>query len=254
MDMSIDETKQAIWKVRFSILSLDADFMSLAKLSSLSNYFQEAAWQHAGHLGVGYSALTGKNLVWVLSRLRLHIDDYPCWGDEIDIETWPVGTDGLYALRDFTITNPSGKTLVRGSSAWLVLERDTHKLFRHLTPLLQSIPSSPDRRNFSEAIPKLNEIQGASDNFDIKTTYSDLDANCHVNNNRYIGWISDTFDLAFYRQKRIHDLVINYVAETLAEEELVISRIQTGNDTWFLEGKKKTQNNAVVFRSQVQCS
>jgi len=41
----------------------------------------------------------------MLSRFFLQIHSYPCWRDELIIQTWPSGAERFFALRDFIIFN-----------------------------------------------------------------------------------------------------------------------------------------------------
>ena len=51
-----------IWEEHATIRSYDVDAARNATIESLLRYFQEAAWNHAEHLGVGYSHLRRQNL------------------------------------------------------------------------------------------------------------------------------------------------------------------------------------------------
>ena len=46
---------------------------------------------------------------------------FPRCGDTICVETWPKGTNGIFALRDFHILNENDKIVVAASSTWIVI-------------------------------------------------------------------------------------------------------------------------------------
>lgn len=243
-----NRTLLPVWKSNFRVQTLDADLMSLSKVSALCNYFQESAGQHADHLGVGFASLLNKGMVWILSRLRIQIEAYPILGEKILLETWPAGIDGLYALRNFTISRTNGLKIIKGASAWLVMEKDTRKPYRDIGTLLKNIPENPFPEIENIEIPKLRPVQGLIKNGTVTAHYSDLDANSHVNNNRYIEWTTDAFDAEWYRSKRIHDLTISFLNELRAGNSLNILKVQTGHDVWQVEGHN-ADNGEVVFRS-----
>lgn len=243
-------TIHPIWKSHYRIQALDADLMSLAKVSALCNYFQESAGQHADLLGVGYASLINKGMLWILSRLCIHIEAYPILGEEIVLKTWPTGTNGLFALRNFTISRANGQTVIKGTSAWLVIEKDSRRPLRDLSALLKNVPANPLPADEGIDIPKLRSVQGLTKTGTITARYSDLDANAHVNNNRYIEWTTDAFDAEWYRTKRIHDLVISFLTELRDGDTLDILKLQTGQDIYQVEGHN-VNSGEIVFRSQV---
>ncbi len=246
----VRRTLLPVWKSHHRVQALDADLMSLAKVSAVCNYFQESAGQHADHLGVGYASLLSRGLVWILSRLRIQIDAYPILGEEILLETWPAGTDGLLALRSFTISRTNGHKIMKGNSAWLVVEKETKKPFRDIMGLLKDIPVNPRLSLENLEIPRLKPAEGLTKTETITARYSDLDANAHVNNNRFIEWMADAFDAEWYRSRRIHDMVIHFMNELHAGDSIEILRVQTGKDLWQVEGHN-AGNNQAVFRGQV---
>jgi len=239
-----------VWKSHYRVQGLDADLMSLAKVSALCNYFQESAGQHADHLGVGYAALLSKGMVWILSRLRIQIEAYPILGEEIVLETWPAGIDGLFALRSFTIARANGQKVIKGTSAWLVIEKVTRKPLRDVSVLLKNIPENPFYAGEDIDIPKVRPVQGLTKTGTVTARYSDLDANAHVNNNRYIEWTMNAFDAEWYRTRRIHDLAISFLNELHAGNTLDILKVQTGQDIWQVEGHS-ANSGEIVFRSLV---
>jgi acyl-ACP thioesterase len=237
-----------VWKSRYRIQAMDADLISLAKVSALCNYFQESAGEHANHLGVGYNDLFNKGLVWILSRLSIQIEAYPIWGEEILLETWPAGIDGLAALRNFTISRSNGQKIIKGSSAWLVLDRETKKPLRDISTLLKHLPDNHFPQNTAFEIPRIKPAEGLVKTLTIPVLYCDLDANAHVNNNRFIEWITNAFDADWYRSKRIHNLTVSFLNELQAGNTLEIRKAQTRPDTWHIEGHN-LHNGQVVFRS-----
>ena len=91
------------YQKEFTISSYDLNPRGQARLTSMANFFQEIAYHHATQLGYGYEAMKERNTMWVLSRMKIRIHRYPEWKERIVIETWPSGTEKLFALRDFRV-------------------------------------------------------------------------------------------------------------------------------------------------------
>src|SRR5882724_1138220 len=127
---SMSEMPHRIWTETFKVHSYEVDFSQRATLRTLCHYFQEAAWNHAELLGVGYSRLQTEKRLWVLSRLLVKVECYPGWGDNVTVRTWPRHARSVFAMRDFRIQDAVGGALAAGTSAWLVLDATSRKPLR----------------------------------------------------------------------------------------------------------------------------
>src|SRR5512133_845333 len=99
-------------------------------LTSLFNYMQDIASDHAEKLGFGRDDLMRDNRFWVLSRIYAVFNRWPLWGDSLSLTTWPDGTDHLFALRSYEAKTGNGALFASASSSWLILDRDTKRIQR----------------------------------------------------------------------------------------------------------------------------
>jgi acyl-ACP thioesterase len=94
------------------------------------NLAQEAAGQHAVHLGFGYDDLIKSNTAWILSRVHIEFVDTPKWKEDVVLKTWHKGLNRLFYLRDFIMTDSEGRERVKATTSWLVLNLETRRLVR----------------------------------------------------------------------------------------------------------------------------
>ncbi|MGD0340405.1 MAG: acyl-ACP thioesterase domain-containing protein [Bacteroidales bacterium] len=209
-------------------------------LYSLINYMQDIASDHAVMLGFGRDDLMKKNHFWVLSRMYAEITRWPSWGDKIVIRTWPNGTDKLFAMRNYEIKFPDGRMIASAVSSWLIIDRTTKKIQRPDWLLTQYNDSNliitTSARN-PEKLHESAESGNASAPFRVKV--SDLDVNLHTNNAIYIKWAYDTYDLNFTMNRLPCSAEINYLAESIFDDEIII---RSSID----EGDKNIVNHSVV--------
>jgi acyl-ACP thioesterase len=192
-------------------------------LYSLFNYMQDIASDHAIKLGFGRDDLMRDNRFWVLSRIYAVIDKWPLWEDSIIVKTWPNGTDKLFALRNYEVRYRDGRHIASGTSSWLILDRTTKKVQRPDSILSQYNPnlnpeSSPIR--YATKIEPVSEDGNYSPLFRVKV--SDLDVNLHTNNVRYLKWAGDCYNLDFIMNNQPQSAEINYLAESMFDEEIII--------------------------------
>jgi medium-chain acyl-[acyl-carrier-protein] hydrolase len=195
----------------------------ILSIHGLFNYLQDIASDHAIILGFGREALMRESRFWVLSRIYAEITQMPKWEDRIVITTWPNGTDKLFALRNFEVCYKDGRHIASATSSWLILDRITRKIQRPDTILSKFYSDLHPNQSLLRYASKLDfhvDDDDISDPYKIKV--SDLDINLHVNNVRYLTWVSDTYSLDFVLNNVPKSAEINYLAESQSGDVVII--------------------------------
>lgn len=234
------------WIESFKIRIYDVDFNNKVKLSSIFNFMQEVATNHAAHLNVGLDDLLENGLFWVLSRVKLEILQYPTLGEEIKVETWPKGVDKLFALRDFYIYNGDNKVIAKATTAWLII--DSKKL-RPKRPkiFLERIPSFPDEHAIIEVPGKIIESAEKDIVFQKRVRYTDIDINHHMNNVKYVEMALNSFSEDIFKEKHLKSMQVNFLSECKFGDEIKIKKgipYDTKN-YFYLEGINKHTSKKV---------
>jgi medium-chain acyl-[acyl-carrier-protein] hydrolase len=219
-----NETKaeiDGVWTESHRICSYEVDATRKLTMESILRSFQEAAWNHAEHLQLGYSHLRQNNQAWVLSRMTVRVQTYPDWDQRVTIRTWPRGSQSLFALRDFEMLDKGGRQMVGATSGWVVIDLHNRRPQR-IDPILGSIRVFPDLRAVGSDPARVSAIADSPAPQSIPVRYSDLDLNDHVNNASYVRWMLDDYPVEFHRRHRIHSLVINFLAEVNALDSVAL--------------------------------
>lgn len=225
------------------------DFRNDLKISSLCGYFQEIAGVHAGHLGFGIDDIRQEGLVWVLSRLEIVFTGFPKWGESIILETWPSGNERLFYRREFIVSRPTGKKIINAASFWLLINAQTRR------PKLQPLPPGIEKANQGKyALMVMKEpispvFEGESEMIPVR--YGDLDLNWHVNNLRYIQWITDQFPVEYHNTHEVVFLRTDFRREVRAHDSLSLTKMAVGDNTYVLEGKVN-DSGLICFHSMIK--
>lgn len=203
--------------------SFDADLHNQLKISSIFNYMQDIASFHADELGVGYKALQENQIFWVLSWAKVEIKSLPSYGETIKIKTWAKGKERLFYMRDFIFYNDRDEEIIKGTSAWLLLDSKTKRM-TDLVKVGLDLPSFPDEHAIDEFPGKFNFLLEEGRDYKRKIFYSDIDINRHVNNSRYLEFILDCYDESEHEKNKIKAVTIAYKGETHFMDELTINR------------------------------
>lgn len=212
------------YQEQISIKSYQTNQYGQASIASIFNILIEAAWAHAQVMDWGYDSLKSNNLFWVLSRMYFQVEKYPAWQDEITLNTWSAGTDGMYAYREYIVEDQHGEVLLRASSAWLILDTETRKIFR-LSDFRATFPKRIDTnacRNPKRIKP---DIHPEPLNYN-QVLFSELDINQHFNSVKSVERVLDDFGIEFLNINEPAELEINYLKEGVSGDNIAVTRTQ----------------------------
>lgn len=214
-------TVAGVWTEVFRIRSYEIDPHGHVSMPSLCNYFQEIAGQHAQSYGVSIKQLAKKNLTWVLARLHLEIESYPSFGNDIRLETWPSGHDGLYATRD-VLFYCDEEWIGRGTSAWLLVDVMRKRPIR-IPDFIKKIQLPERDRALTGRLerPTIEEAPACERHFIVR--YGDLDINQHANNVCYAEWALETVPVDVLNTHQVHSLELHFRAESVFGDDIISS-------------------------------
>jgi acyl-ACP thioesterase len=223
-------------------------------LYSLFNFMQDIASDHAVKLGFGRDDLMRDNRFWVLSRMYAVITKWPSWEDTVIVKTWPNGTDKLFALRNYEVRYPDDGHIASGTSSWLILDRTTKKVQRP-DPILTQY--NPNLRQDDSPIRYACKLEPGAEDAHISQQFrvkiSDLDINLHTNNVQYLKWVSDSYDLDFVMKNFPQSAEINYLAESLYDQDIMIrTSVEKENNKFYNHSIFRTNDNKELCRIRIE--
>jgi acyl-ACP thioesterase len=216
------------------------------KIACLMQYLQEVAALHAEQLGFGINKLSKINSYWILSNLRIEINELPKWNDEITIKTWPSGHTRLIATREFIGGNQNDRELFWASSQWMMLDKQSNRP-KNLSRLDLDLPKTGPKV-LSEELNRLGFQDDYSEVDRITVPYSSIDLNGHVNNTEYVRWSVDALKKAFCFDGKVHSMHVTYLSEIFEGDELELLLSQSDNNRFYvLSRRPAAQENVHIM-------
>lgn len=188
-------------------------------LHSLLNYFQDASTFQSEDLGVGFSYLAPRNLVWVLASWQIEILRLPMLGEEVEIGTLPYDFKGFLGSRNFFMRTKDGEMLAKANSLWTLLNFDTMKPTMPLQEMIDKYPVEP-RLDMDYAGRKIMLGADGKQLEPIVVRKQHLDSNNHVNNAQYVNIAADYLPegceiarlrVEYKKQAHLNDVLVPYV-------------------------------------------
>lgn len=175
-----------IHQITYQVRPYEAGYQAKAKLDTLLNYLQDAAYEHSVSRGFSALDLFRRGLTWVLSRYHITIRRYPGAGQQVTVRTWYPGPQKPFYLRDWEVVGDAGDVLALATSSWLILDLATMKPVDD-NGLLDGLKPRPVRA-LDDPFHPLPGLEAPHAEARFMVRLSDTDLNRHVNHVHYIQW------------------------------------------------------------------
>ncbi|KAL2935558.1 Palmitoyl-acyl carrier protein thioesterase chloroplastic [Bienertia sinuspersici] len=233
--------RQYVYKQTFIIRSYEIGPDKTATMETLMNLLQETALNHvtsSGLAGNGFGAtreMSLRKLIWVVTRIHIQVNKYSSWGDVVEIDTWvdAAGKNGM--RRDWIIRDYSTQRIITKAT------RETRKLSKIPEEVKKEVePFYINRYAFEngdddpEKINKLTDDTAHIIQSGLAPRWNDMDANQHVNNVKYIGWILESVPLNVLQDYAMTSMTLEYRRECRQANVLEsLTTLQNNNNASF---------------------
>ena len=188
------------------------DLNSAWRPGAMMTSMQETAAAHCQELGVGRLDLLKQNIVWIITRMEVEMSRYPMLGERVTVETFPTPARRWFLPRWFRVLDGEGAEIGRAGSLWALMDLGTRRMASPDTV----VAHMPDNRDMTPPMgmpgtPPLLDAEPQIESF--MPQYTDLDANGHVNNTRYIDWCCNAMGIDRMRANTLRRFTVNYDLE-----------------------------------------
>lgn len=225
----------------YSLRGSDFDRNLRIKPSSVLDLFQDVAGLHAEELGVGFNSMLQRNMLWVIIREKYAVVKAPHMYQTVKVTTWPKEPKRIDFVRNYQITDLDGNVLINGSSQWAVIDSTTRKLTR-ASNVYDNIESFCEDDVFP--LSRAAFAQNTEKAYSVKTGYTDLDSNGHVNNIRYADYIVNALD----EHNEIRSFQIDFHKEIMLGDEIDLF-VDKNDGKLAISGKRQDE---IMFSSEIE--
>ena len=236
-------------KFLYNVSILDVDFSKHLFLPRLFSILLDASERNATLNGFGMEYLQRNNRTWVLSRFLIELNSLPKLGDDIFVETWVEDANRMVTTRNFAITSTSGEVIGAASSVWAMLDMQTRKAVNFDEAYVKFATKRPPLCQRPRRIGDLTPILTKK----YVPLYSDIDTNIHVYSGKYIEWFLNIIPepQTFFSQKTVRSLELNFVSESLLNDDLDLSMGMNSTSDYLFEAKR---SETLVCRMKINFS
>lgn len=211
--------KTKLW-VDFAVRAYEVDVYNRSSMVTIANYLQEAAGQHADHLDIGVRDLLKHDWTWVLTRMKIDMQQYPAQQEVVKVLTYPVGFDKYFVYRNFILYNAQGEEIGRAQSTWAVMDIKARKMIGVPEMILRI--TLPEDEPFVDRLKgRVTKVSNPSYEESFKVRWFDLDTNNHTNNAYYLQWVIESLPADVLQEKQLASIDIMYRMETVWKDEII---------------------------------
>lgn len=201
------------------------------KYTELCNLLQLTAASHAEIGGISFSDMQQFDQAWVLSRMRVEINDLPKWKDIITVKTWINSLENSRSVRALEVY-VNDKKIAGCETFWAVF--NTQKRRPELLTLTHDhFELFPEIKATKEAFSKIDINPEKEEVFSKTVILSDLDIVNHVNNVKYLEWCMDLVDENIILNQKIKSFEMNFMKELSLRDQVMIHENVSDNNIVF---------------------
>lgn len=212
----------------FVVRATDCDLYGRMRPDALFIAMQEGGEHHAVELGAGYDAMLERGLFFVLTRVHVSISRPPRCSETVQHTTYPGVCNRFFFPRFHVFTLEDGTPLASCAALWVTLDTKERRVVSPMKIDL-GFPDNSDLPIPTSVNPKLPALGEDAAHFTRTPVYSEFDMNGHVNNTKYIAWLSDAIGKQALSGAYICDLVACYEKEIREETPMQLSLSRSGD-------------------------
>ena len=181
---------------------------------------QDMAGRHCVELQLDYDTMAQKRLFWAVIRHRVLVTRMPRRGQTVTVETWPMPTTRVAYPRATVAYDAEGNELFRIISLWVIMDLQTRAM---ILPGKSGVDVAGLLTGTELGAPGSLAPRLLANRETRTVRYTDLDRNGHMNNCRYLEWVTDLLPSAFHEAHPVKEFTVCYLSEARESEALALN-------------------------------
>ena len=212
----------------FTTYSYETDCFSQARLAFYFEIVQEAGGNHAAIRNCSIDDLQKMGKTWVITRSKIHVDQYTLWPEQIEVETWAQNPLHLHLPRVVQAFDKAHNLVFQAKTYWAILDLERGRPCRPGDMAMRiGLPPLEDTEHTMEMQLSRRLTYDESGcltlvSYKPKIQYLDTDKNLHVNNISYLNWALESLPTEFRNRAKISDADVSWIRQTFSGDEITV--------------------------------
>ncbi|MDR1605564.1 MAG: acyl-[acyl-carrier-protein] thioesterase [Streptococcaceae bacterium] len=216
----------------YTVPYYESDANGNMKLSSLFNVALQVSGEQSHALGVSDDWVRAQyQCLWVIVAHDAEIRRLPLANEQLKIETVARAYNKFFCYRDFNVYGAKGEQLLTISTTFVLMDAIRRKVARIPDELIA--PFEADKLN---KVIRGHQYQTLKSATMLERTYhvrfNDIDLNGHVNNSKYLDWMTDSLGFDFLSQYVPQTIHLKYTKEVMYGVDVSSKLLVDGSQTY----------------------
>lgn len=237
------------FEIDFSLPRERYDEQGKLKYASMLYLCQEAAGAHCRELGLDWDTLQQRDLFWAVIRVQAQLHHLPTFGQTLHAVTWPMPTTRSAFPRTTECYDEHGTLLFTVTNLWVLVDTKKRSM---LLPAKSGVTLEGITLGRELPLPGSIYPDKLANERPRRVIPADIDRNGHVNNTRYVEWLTELLGPEAPPIRQLHAV---YQNEALLDDSLVLSWEKTP-EHFALEirrpKEKDGENSDRIFAARVE--
>ncbi|MBP5426590.1 MAG: hypothetical protein J6Y29_01620 [Clostridiales bacterium] len=224
----------------------DVDKHLRLKLICAVNIIQNNMTNLFGKLNISNEGIKQRyNAFWVISKLKIHFKKNPMLGEEIDSESFVSNYSKVRLNISHRFSDDSGNIVFEAHQELCPMDMATRKI-KALGSIINEEDVVFSKTSFSRF--RWN-VEDFTKIYSYTICYDDIDSNAHVNNAKYVGFVSNALGSEFFDANRVRDIEVHYINECVEGAHINIYRKNFDSAMGFIimSGQTKIMEAKVIM-------
>ena len=218
----------------FELRYFEMDKSGEASPITMLTLLQETAAEHCYSAGHSLFSLTSENLGWVLLSGIMQMDRYPKYKEKIIIRTWISKYHTIRGLRENIIYDEDYNIIGRAKGLWVFFDIAKRRPTKIHKDSKEQWSSSEEVCIEHDITNKIEAIHSAENQKEFKVNMYDTDTNKHVNNIRYLQWLTESLPEEIQNNYYLHSIDGRFVSEAHYGDVIVSLTKQDADENAFI--------------------
>lgn len=205
--------KEPFFESDYQVHHYEANRDGKVFVTSLMDYLEDNAVNHAENLNIGIDYLLKNKIAWVIYKWDVKINKYPAVTEKLKVRTKPYSIKRFFAYRQYEILNSEDEVIASANSLWFLIDTERRRPTRVSKEIYTKFGLTIEDNDEIE-FEKLKDPKDAKYIKEFEVRYSDIDTNNHVNNVKYITWALESVPKNILNNYKVKRLKVNYEKET----------------------------------------
>ncbi len=192
------------------IVYYQCDTNGTLTLPTLLNIIIKTSSAQSDALNRGSDYVASFGLAWVITQYDIAITRLPSSGETVTVTTQATSYNKFFCYRNFWVHDEAGNECVFIKSTFVLMNIENRKMSSVIEDIIAPYESEKVKR--IERGEKIQPVENGRSQ-DYRVRFLDIDGNKHVNNSKYLDWMTDVLGFDFLTSHTPERVLIKFDKE-----------------------------------------